>query len=505
MSNCPKCGKKIKVTYLKAECPQCGVNMLYYKMDEQLAADAERAKKETDAVNKFLGILKDSSVKTPLHIIRLVLFFTPLASMCLPMFWAGHKNVSLIAFIMSIINHGLDFGAMAADKSYLFAVLSIIFVIVLSLAVIICSLFSSTKRGFRRNIIFSTVNTAVFGLMGVLTIANGGYAKAGYYVTLLIYALELALQYATARPKNKKRLICTCISVVLCACFAFGALPFGATQSTICFGGEKNEGDISVVSFNVASAFGTVFEDTDSMERCARFSNYMNECSPDLIGTQEMNSYWLDELGTTMPDYASYGVKRGGDSEEKNSEMNAVLWKKSRFSSLEQNTIWLSETPNEESKYTYIDDEGKPAEAGCNRICTYVVLIDNQTDEKLIFLNTHLDNASQQAANFGISVILDRIDALKTRYGEDVSIILTGDFNETDGGEAYKLAAEKLNDCTDKAQQTATYQEWGYRQTGDKPIDFIFTTGEGYDYSVLNYLDNGYISDHYGIYSNIKL
>ena len=126
MSNCPKCGKKIKVTYLKAECPQCGVNMLYYKMDEQLAADAERARKETDAVNKFLGILKDSSVKTPLHIIRLVLFFTPLASMCLPMFWAGHKNVSLIAFIMSIINHGLDFGAMAADKSYLFAVLSIV-------------------------------------------------------------------------------------------------------------------------------------------------------------------------------------------------------------------------------------------------------------------------------------------------------------------------------------------------------------------------------------------
>ena len=117
MSKCPKCGEKIKPTYLKAECHKCGVNMLYYKMDERLAEDAKNAQREVDAVDRFLNIIKDSTIKTPWHIVRLVLFFAPLASMCLPMFWAGHKKVSLISFILSIVNHGFDLGAIAADKS----------------------------------------------------------------------------------------------------------------------------------------------------------------------------------------------------------------------------------------------------------------------------------------------------------------------------------------------------------------------------------------------------
>ena len=42
-SKCPKCGGKIKATYMKQTCPHCGVNLLYYKLDEQLEADAARA------------------------------------------------------------------------------------------------------------------------------------------------------------------------------------------------------------------------------------------------------------------------------------------------------------------------------------------------------------------------------------------------------------------------------------------------------------------------------
>lgn len=99
--------------------------------------------------------------------------------------------------------------------------------------------------------------------------------------------------------------------------------------------------------------------------------------------------------------------------------------------------------------------------------------------------------------------MLNKIDELKAQYGDDVRIVLTGDFNETPDGSAYKLVAAKLNDCTDVSKKTATYQEWGYRSTGNDPIDFIFTTGKGSDYTVLNDLSNGYVSDHYGVYSNI--
>lgn len=494
-SKCPKCGAKIKPTYLKQNCPNCNVNMLYYKLDEQLENDAKQAQKEVDAVNNFFNIIKASTIKSPLHIIRLVLFFTPLASMCLPMYWAGHKNVSLITFIMSIINHGFDFGAIISDKSYLFAILGIVLVIVISIAEIISSLFSSTKKGLIAHLVISILNIIVFFTMSVLVTSFDGIVKIGFFVTLLIYVLKIALTQLIAGRK-KQLIVVFAGFMALCISMASDVkLP----QTTICPAIEQC--DISVISFNVAGAFGTSLEATDSMDRCDRFAEYVLAYDPDFISTQEINSFWIEKLDKSLDGYTSYAVKRGGDSEEKNSEMNAIFFKDS-FEILEENTFWLSETPDTESKYHYIDKDGKEAEAGCNRICTYAVLTDNENIYAL--LNTHLDNASEEARSFGAGLILDRIEELKNKYGDNLKIVLTGDFNETNNGEAYRLITAKLTDTTDYERTSATYQEWGYRLTGDKPIDFIFTNGERQNYWVLNRLDDGYISDHYGIYSEIN-
>lgn len=176
---CPKCGKKLSPFYLKDKCPYCGVNLLYYNLDENLKADAALAQKEVDAVNKFLNTIKASSIASPLLIVRLVLFFTPLASMCLPMY----DNVSLVTLIMGLVKSTIEIG------DVLMPLISMAFVVVLSLAVIISSLFSSTKTGFARNIIFSLINTAVFVVFGVLISGLG----IGWYVTLAIYILEIIL------------------------------------------------------------------------------------------------------------------------------------------------------------------------------------------------------------------------------------------------------------------------------------------------------------------------
>lgn len=494
---CPKCGEKIKATYLKPTCPKCNVNMLYYKLDEQLEADAKKAQDEVDTVNRFVQMLKDSTIKTPWHIIRLILFFTPLASMCLPMFWAGHKNVSLITFVMSIINHSFDLGAIMSDKSYFFAVLSMVLVIILSIIEIITSLFSSTKKGEKFFIAAKVIND--LGLFGtaIACACFDGAIRVGFFVTVIIYGIREVL----ALVINKRPMIANIAAALILVLVNVPFLVFCSSvpQSTICPAIE--ECDASVVSFNVASAFGTSLEDTDSMDRCDRFKDYMLAYSPDFIGTQEMNSFWFEKLEKSLDGYTAYGVKRGGDSEEKNSEMNAIFFKNS-YEVLEQNTIWLSETPNVESKYTYIDSEGKEAEAGCNRICTYVALTDNENI--ILFLNTHLDNSSEEARIFGANVILNQIAELKAQYGENAKVILTGDFNEYNTDEACTLLSSKLNDTTDLEKEQATYQEWGYRQTGDKPIDFIYTTGNAQNYWVLNRLDDGYVSDHYGIYSEIN-
>lgn len=178
-NTCPKCGKKLSTFYLKDSCPYCGVNLLYYNLDENLKADAAQAQKEVDAVNRFLNMIKSSSIASPLLIVRLVLFFTPLASMCLPMY----GDVSLISLIMGLVKSTVEI------SDVLMPLVSMALVVVLSLAVIISSLFSATKTGFLRNMIFSGVNTVVFVVVGLII----GSMGAGWYVTLAIYILEIIM------------------------------------------------------------------------------------------------------------------------------------------------------------------------------------------------------------------------------------------------------------------------------------------------------------------------
>ena len=422
---------------------------------------------------KFGSILKDSEAKTPWHIMRLLSFLASLAVLCLPMFYAGHKNVSLITFAASIHNHGIDLTAILSDRAYLFAVSAILCVVIFGIAEIICSFFTSAKSGYKRDIIAFSVNFGVTVLMSFCSVGFGARAKAGLILTLLIYFIRFILQNAV-----HKKGVNTYNTVV-------ALLIVGAVIASSCFVYRSPK----------------VTYTPPKNSRCDRFASYMNSIKPDIIGTQEMNSIWLEKLKSTMPDYENYGVKRGGDSEEKNSEMNAVFWNKTKFSAVEKNTIWLSETPEKESKYTYTD---KDCEAGCYRICSYVVMLNKQNGKNIIFLNTHLDNASEQAANFGANVVMNKLNELKEKYNNTDGTVLTGDFNETQDGTAYKLVASKLNDCTNRAKKTATYQEWGYRSTGNEPIDFIFTDGKAVDYTVLNDLNNGYVSDHYGVYSGIN-
>lgn len=178
---------------MKEECPKCKANLLYYNLDEKLKKDEEKAKAEVDAVNRFVNILRSGSVASPLLIIRLVLFFTPLASMCLPMY----GDVSLISLITGIINGSVVIG------DVILPVVSMALVIVLSLAVIISSLFSVTKTGFLRNMIFSLVNTAVFVGFGLVI----GDLGTGWYATLAIYLLEFLMHILCKMQIDRKQII----------------------------------------------------------------------------------------------------------------------------------------------------------------------------------------------------------------------------------------------------------------------------------------------------------
>ena len=62
-NKCPKCGNKFSLLYLKQNCPECGCDLLYYNMEENLEKDAEQAEKEFEALGKFLGKVTPAFIK----------------------------------------------------------------------------------------------------------------------------------------------------------------------------------------------------------------------------------------------------------------------------------------------------------------------------------------------------------------------------------------------------------------------------------------------------------
>lgn len=292
-----------------------------------------------------------------------------------------------------------------------------------------------------------------------------------------------------------KKLICFFLSVIMLITLFSGCTK--VAQFTFC--PDIEAGDISVVSFNCAAPWGSLLNGTSSSARVKRFAAYMNAVKPDSIGTQEMNADWMEKLGDLMSDYDSYGVARGGDDSEKKSEMNSIFWLKDKYECIQQNTFWLSETPETESKY-----EG----AGCNRICSYVMLRNKETGQVYLHMNTHLDNASDEARVFGAQVIRDKIKEIKlTSSQSDFTIVLTGDFNDIESGNPCRTISEMLTSCSAAAPENkkSTYTDWGDLEDDGEPIDFIFTDGEPAGYLILDDTSNGYVSDHYGVYATIKL
>lgn len=287
-----------------------------------------------------------------------------------------------------------------------------------------------------------------------------------------------------------KKLLCVLLSAVLIVSVFAGCSR--VSDFTFCPVGDETDADVRIVSFNVAAPWGNLLKGTSGNARVERFAAYMNAVKPDSIGTQEMNSEWMEKLADLMPEYDSYGVQRGGDDNEKKSEMNSIFWLKDKYDCIEKGTFWLSETPDVESKY-----EG----AGCYRVCSYVMLENKKTGECYYHFNTHLDNASDEARVFGADVLRERIIFSITKSSRLISgIVLTGDFNDYLDGPASSQLAERFN--VQDADKN-TYHDWGNITEG-KPIDFIFTSGEIVSYEILDDTTNGYVSDHYGVYETIN-
>jgi len=188
---------------------------------------------------------------------------------------------------------------------------------------------------------------------------------------------------------------------------------------------EPAEGStVRVMSYNVR--YGSADDGPDRWsERRHRVIGTISRLSPVVLGLQEVEAFQLAELLDGLPGYASAGVfRRDG---RLSGEASPVLFDRGRYSLIEAETFWLSDTPELPGSNTW--------GASNIRICTRVVLLDLRTGHELDVFNTHFDHRSQHARLKGAELIRARLP--EPHSGR--TVVVMGDLNANEENPAVRL------------------------------------------------------------------
>lgn len=171
----------------------------------------------------------------------------------------------------------------------------------------------------------------------------------------------------------------------------------------------------------------------------------------DVAGLQEALKGQIDDLQVLLPDYEWLGVGREDGMEQ--GEFAPIFYRRDRLDTLRSGTFWLSETPDIPGSRSW--------DAALERIATWVVLLDRQTSEAFLAVNTHFDHRGTEARTRSAELIVESLDELATaRSGEQdndeagsLPVVLTGDFNAGEGSMPYTVLTDALSDALYASEQ----------------------------------------------------
>lgn len=197
----------------------------------------------------------------------------------------------------------------------------------------------------------------------------------------------------------------------------------------------------------------------------------------DLIGVQEAFRRQLDELMEALPNYAWVGVCRtdGTLHPEPDNEFSAILYRKDRFELLEDDTFWLSETPNTVSTAW---------DAALPRIATWAKFKDRRSERICYHFNTHFDHRGDTARVESAKLILNKIAEIT----KNQAVVLTGDFNANTTSLPYRTLVDEKNDqhlidalTISKLPHhgpLGTWSNFKFPGVPDRRIDYIFVNNK---------------------------
>lgn len=173
-ATCPKCGGKLKLTDWRPNCPHCGVNMVYYGMEERLLLDADKAESEHARTQPKIDRIKAATVGSPLAIARLVLSLLPVAGLFLPLakfafqapYAAFSGNVNVITLYNAISTTDMDaltgmFSSKLFGAPIILYAAAVVCVLLSAVGVLVHTIFQTlacSPKGKQRNFTLDVIN-----------------------------------------------------------------------------------------------------------------------------------------------------------------------------------------------------------------------------------------------------------------------------------------------------------------------------------------------------------
>lgn len=262
------------------------------------------------------------------------------------------------------------------------------------------------------------------------------------------------------------------------------------------------EEHLRVVSFNIR--FGSAADGPDRWQlRAEKVAMTLRDLDADVVGLQEALPFQIRELLDACPRYAATGVSR--EDGKTDGEASPILYDRTRFTLAAAGTFWLSDTPDEPGTNTW--------GAACNRVCSWARLVELETGEAFVVVNTHWDHISQPAREKSAALILDRAEQLSA--GDP--LLITGDMNadETNpamttlmrGSGALRLIDTYRAEHPDERAGTFT----GFRTDsdgGDRKIDYVLA-GPAWRIKDADIdrrkIDGRYPSDHFPVWAELEI
>ena len=143
------------------------------------------------------------------------------------------------------------------------------------------------------------------------------------------------------------------------------------------------------------------------------------------------------------------------------------------------------------------------------RICTWALLEDTASGQKLRVFNTHFDHIGQVARQNSAALILKKMAEMNT---EDVPAVFMGDLNTEPGTAPIEQIAESMRDAHDYSLEPpfgpeGTFNGFEFKEPVTRRIDYIFVSHglEVLQYAVLSDSRNcHYPSDHLPVLARLR-